>query len=211
MLRAALKTMLNDAGEALIKAGKNLDSSATSATISKPFGYTTYGIQSQSINNSVRISRDATVLGNARINSNAFVYPNATIRGDVVVGYGTVIGRNSILVAPSYAEAKDSVDSATGSLIAAATTGEKSQVSPASATKLVIGSSCSIGEGSVLQSCIIDDNVTIGKNCVVSEGAIIEREAVLDDNSVIMPGVRVPSKQRWSGNPANFVEEIHDH
>lgn len=207
-----MKTMLNDAGEALIKAGKNLDSSATSSVaISKPFGYTTYGVQPQKINNSVRISRDATVLGNARINSNAYVYPNATIRGDVVVGYGTVIDRNAILVAPSYAEAKDSVDSATGSLIAAATTGEKSQVSSASATKLIVGSSCKIGEGSVLQSCIIDDNVTIGKNCVVSEGAIIEREAVLDDNSVIMPGVRVPSKQRWGGNPANFIEEVHDH
>ena len=74
-----------------------------------------------------------------------------------------------------------------------------------------IGSKVNVGDGAVLQSCIVGDSVEIGKNCIIAEGAYVEPKSSLEDGSVVLPGHRIPANQIWGGNPAQFVAEKSDH
>ena len=57
-----------------------------------------------------------------------------------------------------------------------------------------IGNNCTIGAGSTLYSCHLEDDVTIGEKCVVLEGARIENSAQLTPGSVVPPGRLIPAK-----------------
>ena len=71
-----------------------------------------------------------------------------------------------------------------------------------------IGNNCTIGAGSTLYSCQIEDDVVLGEKCVVLEGARIEKGAQLAPGSVVPPGRLVPTKQLWAGNPVVFVKDL---
>ena len=73
-----------------------------------------------------------------------------------------------------------------------------------------IGHYVSIGAGSVLLSCRIEDLVRIHEKCTIMEGAIVESHVVLEPGSVVPAYARIPSGQRWGGNPAVFIEELDD-
>lgn len=71
-----------------------------------------------------------------------------------------------------------------------------------------IGHYVTIGSGCVLKSCRIDDLVEIGDKCVVLQGALVEHHSILESGSVVMPYQRIPSGQKWGGNPAVFIAEL---
>ena len=71
-----------------------------------------------------------------------------------------------------------------------------------------IGNNCTIGAGSTLYSCNIDDDVVIGEKCVILEGARIEKGAQLAPGSVVPPGRLIPTKQLWGGNPVVFIKDL---
>jgi len=71
-----------------------------------------------------------------------------------------------------------------------------------------VGHYVTVGAGSVLTSCWIDDLVVIGEKCTVMEGALVEKESILEAGSVVPAYARIPSGERWGGNPAQFIEKI---
>jgi len=73
-----------------------------------------------------------------------------------------------------------------------------------------VGHYVSVGSGSTLTSCRIEDLVEIGEKCTIGEGAVVESNVILEAGTVVPPYARIPSGQRWGGNPAAFIEELDD-
>lgn len=73
-----------------------------------------------------------------------------------------------------------------------------------------IGHYTSVGAGSVLISCRVEDMVEIGEKCTICEGALVESNVILEPGTVVPAYARIPSGQRWGGNPATFIEELDD-
>ena len=73
---------------------------------------------------------------------------------------------------------------------------------------LNIGHNCTIGAGSTLYSCHIEDDVVIGENAVILEGARLEKGCQLTPGSVVPPGRLIPTKQLWGGNPVKFIKDL---
>jgi gamma-carbonic anhydrase len=71
-----------------------------------------------------------------------------------------------------------------------------------------IGHYVTIGAGCVLKSCRIDDIVEIGDKCVILQGALVEHHSILEPGSLVMPYQRIPSGQKWGGNPAVFIADL---
>eukprot|EP00567_Pseudictyota_dubia_P012560 CAMPEP_0197449282 /NCGR_PEP_ID=MMETSP1175-20131217/20795_1 /TAXON_ID=1003142 /ORGANISM="Triceratium dubium, Strain CCMP147" /LENGTH=236 /DNA_ID=CAMNT_0042981357 /DNA_START=86 /DNA_END=796 /DNA_ORIENTATION=- len=72
-----------------------------------------------------------------------------------------------------------------------------------------VGHFVSVGPGSVLVSCRIEDIVDIGDKCTVMEGAIVEKEVILEPGTVVPAYARIPSGERWGGNPAQFIAKLN--
>jgi len=73
-----------------------------------------------------------------------------------------------------------------------------------------IGHYVSVGAGSVLLSCRVEDYVEIGEKCTIMEGSLIESKVILEPGTVVPAYARIPSGQRWGGNPAQFMENLSD-
>jgi len=73
-----------------------------------------------------------------------------------------------------------------------------------------IGHYVSVGAGSILTSCRIEDLVEVGDKCLIGEGAVVESQVILEAGTVVPPYTRIPSGQRWGGNPALFIEELDE-
>lgn len=71
-----------------------------------------------------------------------------------------------------------------------------------------IGHYVTIGAGCVLKSCRIDDLVILGDKCVVLQGALVEHHSVLEPGTVVMPFQRIPTGQKWGGNPAKYIADL---
>lgn len=73
-----------------------------------------------------------------------------------------------------------------------------------------IGHYVSVGAGSVLISCRVDDFCDIGDKCTILEGAWIESQVILEPGSVVPPYTRIPSGGRWGGNPIKCLGQLGD-
>ncbi len=71
-----------------------------------------------------------------------------------------------------------------------------------------IGHYVTVGAGSVLKSCRIDDLVIIGEKCTIMEGALVEANTILEPGTFVPPYARIPSGQKWGGNPAIFIAHL---
>ena len=75
--------------------------------------------------------------------------------------------------------------------------------------KTFIGRNVTIGRGCSLYSCHIEDDVMIGDKVVILEGARIEKGAQVASGSVVPPGRLIPAKQKWAGNPVQWVKDLN--
>lgn len=133
-----------------------------------------------------------------------WIAPNAVVIGDVdlydrtSIWYGCVLrgDLNSIRVG-AFSNVQDKTvmhaarTSPTG--LSAATT---------------VGRYVTIGQGCVLRSATVEDEVLIGEKCVLMEGSLVENHSILAPGTVLPPGRLVPSGQLWAGNPAKFVRDL---
>lgn len=71
-----------------------------------------------------------------------------------------------------------------------------------------VGHYVTVGAGCVLKSCRIDDLVILGEKCVVLEGALVEHHCVLEPGTVVKPFQRIPTGQKWGGNPAKYIADL---
>jgi non-ribosomal peptide synthetase-like protein len=84
-------------------------------------------------------------------------------------------------------------------------------------TLVSVGDDCTLGAGSIIQSHSLEDGtfksdyIAIGAGCTVGTGAFLlygttmGEGSVLDTDSFLMKGERVPPGTRWGGNPATEI------
>jgi carbonic anhydrase/acetyltransferase-like protein (isoleucine patch superfamily) len=135
---------------------------------------------------SVFVAPNATVVGRVDLNQHASVWYGAVVRGDlndVAVGAYSSIGDRAVVHTTKSVEGHVSAGT-------------------------VIGNYVVVEAGALLQSCTVGDHAVIGAGAVVMEGALVEAHAVVGAGAVVHPGRRIPSGQRWEGNPAVYVRDV---
>jgi len=152
-----------------------------------------------------------TFLGTKPFQTNdTFVAPTASIIGNVTnwdessVWYGAVVRADSHPITIGFSSSIG--DRAVLNTLPASVTTLESGFPPV----CNVGHYVTVGAGSVLISCTIDDLVEIGERCTIMEGAIVETNVILEPGTVVPEYSRIPSGQRWSGNPAQYVEDLDD-
>jgi len=135
---------------------------------------------------------------------NIFIAPNASVIGDVQIGpkssvwYGSVIRAdiNSIIIGA-------------GTMIGDRTVIHVSRnLSIESPTPTIIGNLVTVGAGSILHGCTIQDEVIIGEGSVILDGAVVEKNSKISPGSLVSIGKRIPTGQLWSGSPAKFERAL---
>lgn len=150
-------------------------------------------------------------MGNKPFETNdTFIAPSASVIGNVTnwdessVWYGAVVRADSHPITIGFASSVQ--DRAVVSTVSPKTTTLKTGFSPVCS----IGHYVSVGAGSVLTSCTIQDLVEIGEKCIIGEGAVVESNVILEPGTVVPEYTKIPAGQRWGGNPAVFIEELDD-
>mmetsp|Transcript_7272 Transcript_7272/g.17733 ORF Transcript_7272/g.17733 Transcript_7272/m.17733 type:complete len:233 (-) Transcript_7272:203-901(-) len=146
--------------------------------------------QSPFVTNDTFIAPTASVIGEVTNWDQSSVWYGAVVRGDsshpITIGFTSSIGEGSVVTTLKK----------NGTL----TTGFPPVTH--------IGHYVTVGGGSVLKSCRIDDLVVIGEKCTILEGAVVESNVILEPGTVVPPYAYIPSGQKWGGNPAKFVASV---
>jgi carbonic anhydrase/acetyltransferase-like protein (isoleucine patch superfamily) len=92
--------------------------------------------------------------------------------------------------------------------------GSKSNVQECSALHadagfpLTIGEAVSVGHGSVLHGCTIEDRVLVGMSSTVMNGAVIGADSIIGAGALVTEGMRIPSASLVLGAPAKVVRTV---
>lgn len=136
-----------------------------------------------------------------RLAPDAFAAPGATLIGDVEVGaqasvwFGCVVrGDVQRVRIGARSNFQD------GSII---------HVSRAGLATL-IGVEVTIGHGSIVHACTIEDRAFVGMGSVILDGAFVSSEGMLGAGSLLAPGKRVGPRELWLGRPARLVRRVSD-
>ena len=142
--------------------------------------------------NDTFIAPSASVIGDVTNWDESSIWYGAVVRADsghpITIGFSSSIGDRTVLnTLPSSVETM------------------KSGFPPV----CYVGHYVSVGAGSVLVSCRIEDLCDIGEKCTLMEGSIVEKETVLEPGTLVPAYARIPSGQRWGGNPAKFIANLN--
>jgi carbonic anhydrase/acetyltransferase-like protein (isoleucine patch superfamily) len=143
------------------------------------------------VTNDTFIAPTASVIGNVTNWDESSVWYGAVVRADsshpITIGFSSNIQDGAVLT---------TLSSDTSTL--------ESGFPPVT----YVGHYVSIGSGSVLTSCRVEDLVIVGDKCTILEGAIVESNVILEPGTVVPPYARIPTGQRWGGNPAAFIADL---
>jgi len=134
------------------------------------------------IDESVFIAPNATVIGDVRIEADSSIWFGAVLRGDEV---SIRIGKRSNI--------QDGV----------IIHGDKEQ-------DVVIGDDVTIGHGAIIHGCKIESRALIGMGAVILDGAVVERGALVAAGAVVSPDKRVSANTLWAGVPAKQIRVLGD-
>ena len=124
----------------------------------------------------------------------AFVAENATVRGDVTVGKGSSIFFGAVVRTE----------------LVPITIGEDTNIQDNcilhtdAGFPLSVGSSCTIGHGTILHGCTVGDNTLIGMGAIVLNGAVIGRDCIVGAGSLVPQGMVIPDGSMAFGSPARI-------
>ena len=128
-----------------------------------------------------------------------FVAPSASVIGEVLmldqssVWYGAVIRGDKSKVKIGVVSSVQ--DRAVITTVSKLESGFPSDVD--------IGDYVTIGQGSVLTSCVIGNKVSVGAGAIIQEGAVVEDNSIVAAGSVVLADTLIPSGQLWAGNYDN--------
>jgi len=138
--------------------------------------------------------------------NNVLIAPNSTIAGDVELWDGVsvwfnvhIIGDRSFIRIANFTNIQD------GTVIT-----DSPAINPDHDGSTIIGGFVTVGPGCLLHSCTIESEAVIGPGCNLSAYSYVEKAAVLFPGSYLPPGMRVPTGELWSGNPAKFTRKLTD-
>ncbi len=123
------------------------------------------------------VAPDATIVGRVTVGSNSSVWYGAIIRGDVStisIGDNTSVGDRTMIHCSSHPRE----------------------------IPTVIGNNVTIGSGTILHGCQIEDGAVIGEGAQVMDGAVVEKGAVVAAGSLVAQGKRVTAGTLFAGVPA---------
>lgn len=134
------------------------------------------------------------------VHTTAFVHPQAAVTGNVIIGKHVYIG-------PGAAIRGD-----WGQIIIedGCNIQENCTIHMFPGIIVVLEESAHIGHGAVIHGARIGRNSLIGMNAVIMDEVIIEEECIIGALSFVKAGIKIPRRQLWAGNPANFIKEISD-
>lgn len=124
------------------------------------------------------VSESAYVIGDVEIGENSSIWPGAVIRGDFA---NIKVGHNS--------QIEDNCVVHAGS-------------------HLVIGDNVHIGHGAVIHCSRIGNNVLIGSKATLLDGAEIGDSCIIDANSMVSQGMKVPDASFVAGVPAKVKGKV---
>jgi carbonic anhydrase/acetyltransferase-like protein (isoleucine patch superfamily) len=142
------------------------------------------------VTNDTFIAPTASVIGNVTNWDESSVWYKAVVRADN--SHGITIGFSSNIQDGAVVTTLD----------------ENAELETGFPPTTHVGHYVSVGAGSVLISCRIDDLVDIGDKCTVLEGAIVESNVMLEPGTVVPAYARIPSGQKWGGNPATYIADL---
>lgn len=173
--------------------------------------------------NDTFIAPSASVIGNVTNWDESSIWYNAVVRADsgypITIGFLSNVQEGAVVTTvpcPKNAIETDPLKTsgthtnATGAGVVVAGREGPKVLETGFPPVTDIGHFCSIGSGSVLVSCRIDDFVDVGDKCTILEGAWVESHVILEPGSVVPPYTRIPSGGRWGGNPIKFLGELGD-
>ncbi|HEY5971251.1 MAG TPA: gamma carbonic anhydrase family protein [Pseudoxanthomonas sp.] len=131
----------------------------------------------------------ATVIGDVILGDDVSVWPGTIIRGDV----------NHIRIG-----ARTNVQD--GTII------HVSHHSPYNQAgyPTLIGEDVTIGHGTIIHACTIEDLCLIGMGACILDGATVKKHGFVGAGAVVGPGKTVSEADLWLGNPARFVRKLSD-
>lgn len=142
--------------------------------------------------------------------NDTYVAPNAVVIGDVINWDESSVMHNAVIRADSGHVITIGFSSTIQDGAVVYTLPESRATLETGFPPVVhIGHYVDVGAGSVLISCHIDHLCIIGEKCTILEGAIVETKVILEPGTVVPAYARIPSGQRWGGNPARFIEELN--
>lgn len=140
--------------------------------------------------------------------NDTFIAPSASVIGEVInwdessVWYGAIV----------RADSKHAINIGFSSNIqdgaVVNTLGETATLETGFPPITHVGHYVSVGAGSVLTSCRIDDYVIIGDKCTIMEGSLVASHVILEPGTVVPAYARIPSGQKWGGNPARYIADL---
>jgi carbonic anhydrase/acetyltransferase-like protein (isoleucine patch superfamily) len=131
----------------------------------------------------------------------AFVAPNAAVIGDVVIGSESGIwfscllrGDMNIIRIGARTNVQD------GTVIHV----------DSGALATHIGDDVTIGHGSIIHACTLQNRAFVGNGAIVLDGAIIEEDGFLGAGAVLTPGKVVKPFELWAGIPAKPIRVMSE-
>jgi carbonic anhydrase/acetyltransferase-like protein (isoleucine patch superfamily) len=140
--------------------------------------------------------------------NDTFIAPSASVIGDVTNWDQSSVWYKAVVRADSNHSITIGFSSSVGEGSVVNTLTSSAELDSGLPPDTHIGHFVTIGSGCVLKSCRIDDLVVVGDKCTILEGALVENHVILEAGTVVAPYQRIPSGQKWAGNPATFVAEL---
>lgn len=142
------------------------------------------------------------------VTNDTFIAPSASVIGDVTNWDQSSVWYGAVVRADKSHPITIGFNSSVGEGSVVTTLSKNATLQTGFPPVTHIGHYVTVGAGSILKSCRIDDLVVIGEKCTILEGALVEANTVLEPGTVVPPYARIPSGQKWGGNPAKFVANL---
>jgi carbonic anhydrase/acetyltransferase-like protein (isoleucine patch superfamily) len=142
------------------------------------------------------------------VTNDTFIAPTASVIGDVTNWDQSSVWYGAVVRADSSHPITIGFTSSIGEGSVVSTLKKNGTLQTGFPPACYIGHYVTVGAGCVLKSCRIDDLVVIGEKSTILEGALVEANTVLEPGTVVPPYGRIPSGQKWGGNPAAYIAEL---
>ncbi len=74
----------------------------------------------------------------------------------------------------------------------------------------LIGEDVTVGHGTIIHACTIEDLCLIGMGACILDGATVKKYGFVGAGAVVGPGKTVGEAELWLGNPARFARKLSD-
>lgn len=137
----------------------------------------------------VYIDPAATVIGEVELGDDVSVWPGTIIRGDVNfirIGARTNVQDGTVIHVSHHSPYNKG------------------------GYPTLIGEDVTVGHGTIIHACTIEDLCLIGMGACILDGATVKKYGFVGAGAVVGPGKVVGEAELWLGNPARFARKLSE-